>query len=410
MAVGASRRPLMLMIGTAILVGRLSGEVAWMAEASRCPSRLPDGALRVTVRLLEPADEGGGRIAVRPLVGRCAGSVVARWPRGSAAPSGAEAQVEARWVPRRGVGGRPAGTLLVNRVGEVALRPGLQDRLRTYIFETSHRLYGGRAGMIDALILGRRGGIEPELQDQFAWSGLVHLLSISGFHVGLISAWVLLLGRVCGPEPPARVHARRRGECRLRRFPRLARAGDPSRRARRGDRPLPRPPATRAGHPAPLRNLSHRPPRGSLGHPRSRRLALGRRTVGRGHVQPVERSGARSALRVAHVQLVGGRHPGYRADHGGRARHGGARGDRAELRGHSARGGGGARGDRQSRVRTTGRRHRGSTRGGCRGHASPAGGRRGRRRGRSGRPPARWSQAVSWRPYPGCWCFSPASG
>jgi competence protein ComEC len=47
-------------------------------------------------------------------------------------------------------------------------------------------------------MLGRRGGIDPELQDRFAESGLVHLLSISGFHVGLIGAWVFLVARLCG--------------------------------------------------------------------------------------------------------------------------------------------------------------------------------------------------------------------
>jgi competence protein ComEC len=50
--------------------------------------------------------------------------------------------------------------------------------------------------MVDALILGRRGGIDRTLQDSFAQSGLVHLLSISGFHVGVITAWVFLLGRL----------------------------------------------------------------------------------------------------------------------------------------------------------------------------------------------------------------------
>jgi competence protein ComEC len=50
--------------------------------------------------------------------------------------------------------------------------------------------------MVDALILGRRGGIDRSLQDRFAQSGLVHLLSISGFHVGVITAWVFLFCRV----------------------------------------------------------------------------------------------------------------------------------------------------------------------------------------------------------------------
>ena len=40
------------------------------------------------------------------------------------------------------------------------------------------------------------GGIDPELQDRFAQSGLVHLLSISGFHVGLIGAWIFLVARL----------------------------------------------------------------------------------------------------------------------------------------------------------------------------------------------------------------------
>jgi competence protein ComEC len=50
--------------------------------------------------------------------------------------------------------------------------------------------------MVDALILGRRSGIDRNLQDRFAQSGLVHLLSISGFHVGVITAWVFLVSRL----------------------------------------------------------------------------------------------------------------------------------------------------------------------------------------------------------------------
>jgi competence protein ComEC len=50
--------------------------------------------------------------------------------------------------------------------------------------------------MVDALILGRRGGIDRSLQERFAQSGLVHLLSISGFHVGVITAWVFLFCRL----------------------------------------------------------------------------------------------------------------------------------------------------------------------------------------------------------------------
>ncbi len=167
-AAAAIRRPTALLLGSALMVGRLSGEVAWLAEESRCPARMPDRGMRLTVRLLEPVDDAGGRIAVQPFSQGCSGSVIARWPRGRAAASGTEATVEGRWMARPGRGGRPSGTLVIGRVGRLELRPGLSDRLRTYLFETSHRLYGARAGMVDALILGRRGGIDPELQDRFA--------------------------------------------------------------------------------------------------------------------------------------------------------------------------------------------------------------------------------------------------
>jgi competence protein ComEC len=50
--------------------------------------------------------------------------------------------------------------------------------------------------MVAALVLGGRGGIAPVLQDRFGQSGLVLLLSISGFHVGLITAWVYLIVRL----------------------------------------------------------------------------------------------------------------------------------------------------------------------------------------------------------------------
>jgi competence protein ComEC len=189
---------LLLLPASAALVGRLSAEIAWLGEQRRCAAWLPEGTLRIRARVLEPLDEPGGRISVRPLTASCAGSIMARWPRGQRVAAGAEVTLVGRWIRRPGVGGRPGGMLAVSQASRLVLHPTAGERLRTYLHRASQRLYGGRAGMVDALILGRRGGIDPELQDRFAWSGLVHLLSISGFHVGLIGAWVVLLGRAAG--------------------------------------------------------------------------------------------------------------------------------------------------------------------------------------------------------------------
>jgi len=198
LVVALTGRPALLLIGAAALVGRLSSELAWAIERTQCAAVLPEGRLALRSRVLEPVDEAGGRIAVRPLGAGCGGSVLAQWPRGRPVPAGVEARLVGSWMPRPGRGGRPGGTLVLKDVGVITGAANPADHLRTFLYRASRRLYGARAGMVDALILGRRGGIDADLQDRFAWSGLVHLLSISGFHVGLITAWVFLGGRLTG--------------------------------------------------------------------------------------------------------------------------------------------------------------------------------------------------------------------
>ncbi len=194
-ALGASGRPMALLAGGAAVAGRLSGELAAALDRHQCAARLPARQIRGRVRVLEPAGAAGGRITVG-LDADCRGRLSARWPRGHAVQAGARAVIVARWVPRPALGGRPSGTLIVSEAAVLETRSNLSERLHNYLFAASHRLYGTRSGMVDALILGRRGGIDPELQDRFARSGLVHLLSISGFHVGLITAWVFLTCRL----------------------------------------------------------------------------------------------------------------------------------------------------------------------------------------------------------------------
>ena len=196
-------RPLLALLSVGGLLGRVSGEIAWAAEAQQCSARLPSGRLRLRVQLLEPVDSAGGLLSLQPLRAGCAGAVAGRWPAGRPVSAATEAQVVGRWIPRPGRGGRPGGMLVVTEIAASRERFGILSRLRTALFLSSRRLYGSRAPMVDALVLGRRGGIDPELQNRFAQSGLVHLLSISGFHVGLISAWVFLLVRSCRVTRPS---------------------------------------------------------------------------------------------------------------------------------------------------------------------------------------------------------------
>ena len=59
-------------------------------------------------------------------------------------------------------------------------------------------LYGSRGPMVEALILARKEGLDPQLREAFALSGTAHLLAISGFHVGVVAGLLFTLLRRAG--------------------------------------------------------------------------------------------------------------------------------------------------------------------------------------------------------------------
>lgn len=181
----------------AVAAGALTGFAAAARSDRSCAALLPAGRIELDVHA---ADAGGGRGLVRARLPRagCAGTIDARWPRGARVSAGTEGRVIGRWLPREATGGRPGGILVVSRLDTLAIQPSLSERLRNSIVWRAERLYGSRAPLVEALVLGTRGTLDPDMRDAFAHAGLVHLLSISGFHVGLLSAWVVLAARLAG--------------------------------------------------------------------------------------------------------------------------------------------------------------------------------------------------------------------
>ena len=181
-----------------LAVALAHGWLASSGESERCAARLPPGKLALEVHAVDPARfPAAARVALPDVA--CRGTIDARWPeRVLPVRAGTEAAVEGRWLPRTRAFGRRGGTLLVTRVEIRGVNPRPADRLRNATVASSQKLYGERAPLVDALVLGTRGGMDRDLKDDFARSGLVHLLSISGFHVGLLSAWVVLLVAAIG--------------------------------------------------------------------------------------------------------------------------------------------------------------------------------------------------------------------
>jgi competence protein ComEC len=187
------RRSDHVLLPIAFLLGLAHAWVASQATSLTCAARLRAGAQTISVVLL---DSGRSGVVSARIPGvRCTGAIPVRWPARPTVSAGRTVRIDGRWIAEQGWGGRPAGTFVVKRLLDVGGRPALSARLRGWITETAEARFGARASLVDALVLGRRGAMDPELKDAFARSGLVHLLSISGFHVGLIMAWLVLLFR-----------------------------------------------------------------------------------------------------------------------------------------------------------------------------------------------------------------------
>ncbi|UCG87410.1 MAG: DNA internalization-related competence protein ComEC/Rec2, partial [Gemmatimonadota bacterium] len=98
---------------------------------------------------------------------------------------------------------RGAGVFRVMHLRELVGGRSWRYALRDAVAARVRSLYGSRAGLVEAVILGRKDGIEPQLRASFAAAGLAHLLAISGLHVGVLGGWILLTARLLG----ARRHA-----------------------------------------------------------------------------------------------------------------------------------------------------------------------------------------------------------
>lgn len=174
----------------AVLLGLVLGVLTRQREQGTCRALLRPGVTALAIELLEPASDG---FAAARVQGLCRGAIQVRLRSERLLLAGTRWRIVGRWLPSPSLGGRPGGVLVVRDLHPMAGRPGLEARFRNWLTATIARLYGVRAALVDALVTGRRADMDQVLKAAFARSGLVHLLSISGFHVGVVFGWTLLL-------------------------------------------------------------------------------------------------------------------------------------------------------------------------------------------------------------------------
>src|SRR6266545_4030744 len=111
---------------------------------------------------------------------------------GAAAAGGTMWVVAGRWS-----GFADRGVLVVRRARQVDPVPRGRGALRDRLTARTAELFGSRAAIVNALVFAPNATLDPEVRERYVRSGLAHLLSISGLHVGFIAAWLaLILGKL----------------------------------------------------------------------------------------------------------------------------------------------------------------------------------------------------------------------
>ncbi len=188
----ARSAPLGAAVGIMGVAGMLWGAAAVRERDATCAGtwsreRGAGSSKAAIVSLEDPAPASGGIVDAEVLGGACRGSVRLRWPEGHAARGGTT------WV----VAGKWSGLLVVRRVHALDPVPRGRGALRDALATRSTELFGAQAPIVNALVFAPNARLDSDIRERYVRSGLAHLLSISGLHVGFIAAWLaLILGKL----------------------------------------------------------------------------------------------------------------------------------------------------------------------------------------------------------------------
>jgi competence protein ComEC len=177
-------------MAAALLAGSAVGSIVQRGHTETCAVQWQPGRHAAYVRVHDaPGSRGTTSVEVLHAPEGCRGRLRVRFDMDSLPASGMTAVV---------VGSvHTAGWLRVRHARLLPDRPiPLRFLLRERIAGRIRRLYGARAGLVDAVVLGRREDLDPDLRARFASAGLAHLLAISGLHVGMVAAWVRMAIRL----------------------------------------------------------------------------------------------------------------------------------------------------------------------------------------------------------------------
>ncbi|MGQ0562876.1 MAG: DNA internalization-related competence protein ComEC/Rec2 [Gemmatimonadota bacterium] len=180
------------------IAGVALGALDSAADAARCPP-IPDRAPLDVAGVLELTPTEANRTVTLSAEGLCRLRV--RLPDSLVDfRMGAEVRVRGAWLTTRITpDGRASreGIVIASAVTHVAEpRPHRLLRARAAAQARIQELFPVAYPLTEALLVAQRENLNRQVREDFAASGLTHLLAISGTHVGLVAATLLLIARL----------------------------------------------------------------------------------------------------------------------------------------------------------------------------------------------------------------------
>jgi competence protein ComEC len=134
------------------------------------------------------------------MVEPCEVVLSARLPRGVEIPPGQEFSARGMWqavvITSNAVARPGGGTLMIQTIDSVSAKTHLLLRSRARAQGRIRELFPNHAPLAEALLVAQRDGLDADIRERYAASGLTHLLAISGTHVALVAAVLWMLARL----------------------------------------------------------------------------------------------------------------------------------------------------------------------------------------------------------------------
>lgn len=195
----------------ALAAGVLHGTGTAVGAIADCRAALPEGATlhgRVHIHSRGAAGQVvAGRFEELTLDGletSCAGEIRLRLPRRFAQPHAFHLRVTGTWWANPERGNWPTHPSHRGVLGVKAAAPDTVDHhhpvtwLRAAAIDVLGVVFAKERPLAESLLLAHRENLDPDVRQNFAAAGIAHMLAISGAHVGILAAALLLLMRLFG--------------------------------------------------------------------------------------------------------------------------------------------------------------------------------------------------------------------